>query len=152
MECPDCGEEVSLNRIETEDLSEAIEEAYGSLSSFVKKSDKKIAKEERPEQVTGVTEKIETPKGTMYVTVNSDQNGNPFEVFAQIGKAGGDDQAMTEAMARLVSACLRSGVDPEELIDQMEGIRGPEPAWDNGDKILSVPDGIATVMERHIGE
>jgi ribonucleoside-diphosphate reductase alpha chain len=85
----------------------------------------------------------------MFVTVNSDNQGNPFEIFATIGKSGGIFAANSEAICRLISIALRSGISVEVIIEQLKGIRGPMPVWHNGSRIHSIPDAIAHVLIKH---
>ena len=103
----------------------------------------------RPPVVRGVTRKIATGCGNLYVTMNEDEYGL-FEVFARLGKAGGCADAQLEAVGRLVSLCLRSGVKPEEIIKQLKAIRCPNPLLARGGPILSCPDAIAKAIEDHI--
>ncbi len=107
-------------------------------------------KRERPQIMRGTTYKVSTSYGDLFVTINDDDQGNPFEVFATIGKAGGFFSAKSEAVCRLVSLALRSGIPPEEVIKQIKGIRGPMPSWSDGGMILSLPDAVAQILERHI--
>ena len=72
------------------------------------------------------------------------------EVFSTIGKAGGNAAAQSEAVSRLISLALRSGVDPQEVISELKGISGPTPVWENGELILSTPDAIGKAIERHV--
>ncbi|MDH4070646.1 MAG: adenosylcobalamin-dependent ribonucleoside-diphosphate reductase, partial [Ignavibacteria bacterium] len=104
---------------------------------------------QRPRVTTGFTERIKTGEGYLYVTINEDEHGL-CEVFTTIGKAGGNAAAQSEAISRLISLALRSGIEPRELIKQLKGILGPMPVWDNGTQILSTPDAIAKAMERFI--
>lgn len=105
----------------------------------------------RPDVMVGKTYKIKTGDGVLYVTINNDEAGTPFEVFATIGKAGGFFAANSEAICRLASLALRSGITPEEVVSQLKGIRGPMPAFGpNGTKVLSLADAIAQVLERHV--
>ncbi len=102
----------------------------------------------RPATVEGVTQKINTGYGGLYVTINEDEEGL-FEVFAQIGKSGGYTTSFTEGIARLISLCLRSGIPPARVIEQLEGIRSPKTTFDRGEQIHSVPDAIAKAMKRY---
>lgn len=103
----------------------------------------------RPVLTVGITEKIKTGDGTLYLTINEDDSGL-CEVFTNIGKAGGNAAAQSEAISRLISLALRSGVDVNSIIRQLKGISGPSPVWDNGDLVLSAPDAIAKALERYV--
>nr|MBA3584277.1 ribonucleotide-diphosphate reductase subunit alpha [Gemmatimonadota bacterium] len=87
--------------------------------------------------------------GSLFITINEDEAGL-CEIFASLGKAGGAAAAQSEAMCRLVSLGLRSGLDPRAIVDQLKGIGGPNPVWDNGELILSAPDAIGRALERHL--
>jgi ribonucleoside-diphosphate reductase alpha chain len=104
---------------------------------------------ERPRQIQGVTERVRTGHGNMYITINFDERGKPFEVFSTLGKAGGCDSAQLEAISRLVSLALRSGIDTLEIVDQLLGITCC-PAWDNGTLVRSGPDAVALALDRHL--
>jgi ribonucleoside-diphosphate reductase alpha chain len=105
----------------------------------------------RPAITRGRTERMRTGEGNLYVTINEDEQGL-CEVFTTIGKAGGNAAAQSEAISRLISLCLRSGVDPREIVNQLKGISGPSPIWDNGTLILSAPDAIGKAIERYLLE
>ncbi len=105
----------------------------------------------RPSSLTGITDRIRTGHGTMFVTINFDEEGNPFEVFANLGKSGGSDSAYLQAIARLASMSLRAGVEPDQIVDQLRGITD-EPAWDGGTLVRSAPDAIAIALNRHISD
>ena len=77
---------------------------------------------ERPREIRGVTERVRTGHGNMYITINFDEEQLPFEVFSTLGKAGGCDSAQLEAISRLVTLALRSGVDPQEIVSHLRGI------------------------------
>ena len=104
---------------------------------------------DRPREMFGVTKRINTGHGIMYVTVNHDENNLPFEVFGLLGKAGGCDAAMLEAITRLSSLTLRSGIDPNLIVRQLNGITCC-PIWDNGKKVTSIPDTIALAISEVI--
>ena len=103
----------------------------------------------RPAITRGVTERIRTGDGSLFITINEDEAGM-CEVFASLGKAGGAAAAQSEAMCRLISLSLRSGLDPRAIVDQLKGISGPNPVWDNGELILSAPDAIGRAVERYL--
>ena len=102
----------------------------------------------RPDLVYGFTQKVRTGHGLMYVTIN-EVDGKPFEVFATIGKSGRSHTAKAEAIGRLVSLALRSGIEVEEIVRQIKGIGGEAPVFHQGKQgqVQSIPDGIAWVME-----
>ena len=102
----------------------------------------------RPQSIHGVTERVRTGHGNMYVTINFDENNRPFEVFGNLGKAGGCDSAQLEAISRLVSLALRSGIEPSAVLEQLRGITCC-PAWDDGTLVRSGPDAVALALERH---
>jgi ribonucleoside-diphosphate reductase alpha chain len=112
----------------------------------------------RPRSLTGQTYRVETPLGTAYVTVNLTAEGEPFEVFASVGKAGSDTMAVAEAIGRLISMVLRmpSPISPrrrlEEMIAQLSGIGGGRPLGFGPQRVLSLPDGIARALAEHVGQ
>jgi len=105
---------------------------------------------ERQEVTFGSTRKIRTGCGNLYVTVNEDREGNLFEIFNQIGKAGGCAASQSEAIGRLVSLAFRSGVEPEVVIRQLKGISCHMPVWHHQGKILSCADAIGKAIEWHL--
>jgi ribonucleoside-diphosphate reductase alpha chain len=108
-----------------------------------------LSPRKRPTVTQGITERVKTGEGTLYVTINEDSEGL-CELFASIGKSGGSEQAQSEAISRLISLSLRSGIDPEIIIKHLKGISGPYPVWDNGILIQSMPDAIGKVLERYL--
>ncbi len=101
----------------------------------------------RPKTLSGSTTSINTALGNLFVTVNSVE-GKPFELFAQIGKAGSDVVAFTEAIARLISLALRCGVSVDEIVTQLEGIGGARSVGFGPNRIMSVPDAIGQGLRR----
>jgi ribonucleoside-diphosphate reductase alpha chain len=106
----------------------------------------------RQDVIHGSTRKIKTGCGNLYVTVNEDAEGNPFEIFNQIGKAGGCAASQSEAIGRLVSLAFRSGIEPEDIIRQLKGISCHTPVWYREGKILSCSDAVAKAIEWHLQE
>jgi len=126
-------------------------EAETMAKDLVKPARSYVEPMSRPEVISGKTYKIKTAYGTMYVTINDGPDGAPFEVFATIGKTGGFYAATGEGVCRMISLALRSGISADEIIKQLQGIRGPMPSFGpNGTKVLSLPDAIASVLRRHI--
>ena len=115
--------------------------------------DSRVAKHprSRPNQTQGVTRRIRTGEGTLYITINEDEDGL-CEVFTTIGKAGGNAAAQSEAISRLISLALRSGVNPESVVRQLKGISGPNPTWEDGRLILSTPDAIGKALDDYLHE
>ena len=106
----------------------------------------------RQDVIHGSTRKIRTGCGNLYVTVNEDEDGNPFEIFNQIGKAGGCAASQSEAIGRLVSLAFRSGVTPLEIVRQLKGISCHTPVWYREGKVLSCADAVAKAIEWHLQE
>ncbi len=144
-----------------------IEEVFGGIEGFLDNeevraqleadvesllgSEQKLGKKRpRPDVLYGVTQRIDTGYGKLYVNINEDERGNAFELFANIGNSGGFTASFTEALAKTISTALRSGVDPEEIASELQGIRSPKVAWDKGEQINSIPDAIGTAMRRYL--
>jgi ribonucleoside-diphosphate reductase alpha chain len=124
-------------------------EAEAEPAPVVQATAPRLKPRPRPAITSGVTERIRTGEGNLYITINEDEEGLS-EVFASLGKAGGSAAAQSEAMCRLISLCLRSGLDPATIVKQLKGIGGPNPVWDNGELILSAPDAIGRALERFL--
>lgn len=105
----------------------------------------------RPEITFGETRRVRTGEGNLYITINEDERGL-CEVFTTIGKAGGVASTQAEAISRLISLALRSGVDAQEIVKQLKGISGPCPTWENGRLILSMPDAIGHALDDYLDQ
>ena len=140
-----------LSTGETGTEADAVPDMAAILAEALEASGPYQTPRERPQAITGVTERVRTGHGNMYVTINFDEQKNPFEVFGNLGKAGGCDSAQLEAISRLVSLALRSRIDPRVVIEQLRGITCC-PAWDEGILVRSGPDAVALALERHTGE
>ncbi len=128
-----------VNRTELAQASAAPEKASAYVST-----------RPRPDTLIGVTKEMKTSCGKIYVTMNCDEKGI-FEVFNQMGKAGGCAASQSEAIGRLVSLALRSGVKPDNIVKQLKGISCHLPAWaGNGAKIMSCADAVAKAVEWYI--
>jgi ribonucleoside-diphosphate reductase alpha chain len=109
-------------------------------------------KRSRPELLRGATRRLETPLGTLYVTITEDDRGQPFEVFMSLGKAGGALMADVEALGRLISLALRSGIPINEIYRQVRGISSDRVIGLGPNKVLSVPDAVGIAIERYMQE
>lgn len=113
-------------------------------------------KRPRPRRLRGATYRRLTPLGTAYVTVNETDEGEPFEVFLNVGKAGSDVAAVSEALGRLISLILRmpSSVTPTErlrqVVYQLNGIGGGRHLGFGPQRVRSLPDAIAQVLSEHL--
>jgi ribonucleoside-diphosphate reductase alpha chain len=105
-------------------------------------------KRSRPELLRGTTRRVETPLGTLYVTITEDDRGQAFEMFMSLGKAGGALMADVEAVGRLISLALRSGIPLGEIHRQLRGISSDRVTGLGPNKVLSVPDAIGIAIER----
>jgi len=152
-----------------EAMLEQIRETFGDVEGFLDNEEVRAAvgedvaelvevdvapsgaqKRPRPDVLYGVTQRIDTGYGKLYVNINEDENGRPFELFANIGNSGGFTASFTESLAKTVSTALRAGVDPDEIASELQGIRSPKVAWDKGEQINSIPDAIGTAMRRYL--
>ncbi len=138
--CPVCGSPVT----EPIGIEPAVENKSGG--------EKRIEPRKRPDIIHGITIKTITGCGPLYVTINYDENGRPFEIFNSIGKSGGCAQSQTESTGRMVSLALRSGIDTEEIINQLKGIRCNIPHGFGDNIIYSCADAIGKALEKSLLE
>ncbi len=110
----------------------------------------KIVPRKRPDVINGSTRLMKTGCGNLYVTVNEDEEGHPFELFTSMGKAGGCAASQSEAIGRLVSLAFRSNLEPDEVMRQLKGISCHSHAWVEGGKITSCSDAIAKALEKYL--
>jgi len=136
--------------LETQETSEAeLWEGYGSPVA---------ARKPRPGVLRGHTYRKATPVGSAYLCINENGLGHPFEVFLNVGKAGSDTAAVSEALGRLISLALRlpSTLSPKnrlrQIMEQMNGIGGGRPMGFGPSRVLSLPEGIAQILAEYLGE
>ena len=106
------------------------------------------ARNGRPRTLSGVTKKLSTGHGPMYVTMNDDEFG-PRECFVILGKPGGTAAAFSDALGRMISLAMTHGATPAEIVHQLRGIQDGHPAGVGPNAVLSVPDGVARSMAEH---
>ncbi|MFQ6128393.1 MAG: vitamin B12-dependent ribonucleotide reductase [Thermoplasmata archaeon] len=121
----------------------------GQTKKSEEAAERKLVPRPRPTTTMGSTIKMRTGCGTLYVTINEDEFG-VCEVFSQMGKSGGCAMSQSEAVARLISLALRSGVEVDPLIRQLKGIRCPSPLMGKGGIILSCPDAVGKALEKYM--
>ncbi len=110
---------------------------------------KKLSPRKRPAETQATITRVNTGCGSLYISVAYDDHGI-CEVFSTLGKSGACAVAQLEAICRLISLALRSGVDVASVVKQLRGIRCPNVAWAEGKSILSCADAIASVLEKHV--
>jgi ribonucleoside-diphosphate reductase alpha chain len=132
-------------------LEQQLEELQNRLAE-AEASRQRRHKRTRPAALRGTTRRMPSPLGDLYVTVNEDDQGRPFEVFATLGKAGGAAMADVEAIGRLISLGLRSGIPMADLMVQLRGISCDRAVGFGPNKVLSVPDAIGQVLALHEAE
>jgi ribonucleoside-diphosphate reductase alpha chain len=144
----------ATSREELGDLHGTIAELSAEIESLKKRlyeseaeNLQRRAKRSRPDKLRGTTIRKETPLGTMFVAINEDEKGQPFEVFVTLGKAGGSAMADAEAMGRLISLALRSGIPLAQVHRQLRGISSDRAVGLGPHKVLSVPDAIGLALE-----
>ncbi len=142
--------------LENEDVQAELEDELGAVFDRAPAQDRSqryAKKKSRPDQLHGVTQRIDTGYGKLYVTINEDpETSEPFELFANTGHSGGFTNSFTDALAKTISIALRSGVDPDEIVDKLQGIRSPKVAWDKGEQINSIPDAFGTALRRYLDD
>jgi len=121
----------------------------GNGKEKTEESTGKLTPRKRPTETTATVARVSTGCGSLYITVAYDEKGI-FEVFATLGKSGACAAAQLEAICRLITLALRSGVDVASVVKQLRGIRCPSISWEGGKSILSCADAIASVLEKHI--
>ncbi len=141
----DAREEAHNLRIEVERLKHELTDQDATRGSS-------RHKRQRPAALRGYTMKMNSPLGDLYVTLNEDEGGKPFEVFCTLGKAGGPAMADAEAIGRLMSLGLRSGISITQVKDQLRGISCDRAVGLGPNKVLSVPDAIGQAIERYLEE
>lgn len=158
---------------DTETVLEVIEELYEGANNFIEDQEVRThlsayiervtdiipeseleagfaVERPRPKTLHGINTKIDTGFDAVYVNINLDENGDPFEVFCKTGQSGGLYNSFAEALGKTVSIAIRSGVEPREIADTLTDIRAPKPVYDNGDLIKSIPDAIGTALNRYL--
>lgn len=106
----------------------------------------------RPQVLSGATYKFNTPFGMAYITIN-DLDGFPSEIFLNVGKAGSDVFAMSEALGRVCSLFLRYGDHGQKerlLIKHLKGIGGSGGIGFGPNRVESIADAVAKALEMHM--
>jgi ribonucleoside-diphosphate reductase alpha chain len=130
-------------------LRHEVELLRGQLLEEQSANQRRRHKKKRPQALRGSTRRMISPLGDLYVTINEDETGRPFELFATLGKAGGAAMADAEAIGRLSSLALRSGLTLTDLHQQLRGISCDRAVGIGPQKVLSVPDAIAQAIAQH---
>ena len=149
-------EELGQQLADARERAHKLEGVIDELKSQLEEHDREAAaarhKRQRPSILRGRTIKMDCPLGDLYVTVNEDEHGRPFEVFCTVGKAGGAAMADSEAIGRLISLALRSGIPITAIKGQLRGISCDRAVGVGPLKVLSAPDAIAQALEHYLAE
>lgn len=149
-------DEITASDLDTSDLVALIEANHGDMDTFLASEDVQDTLEEvtitpvrkRPNTLTGTTQRIDTGYDHIYVNINTDADGRPVELFTTYGQSGGFTKSMTEAIHNLTTLALRSNADPEDVVNQLRGIRSPRVGYDHGTRVDSIPDAIGLALDR----
>ena len=129
-----------------------IEQLKRTLHELESENLQRRQKRSRPELLRGATRRIATPLGDLYVTITEDDRGQPFEVFMSLGKAGGALMADVEAVGRLISLALRSGIPLKAIHRQLRGISSDRAIGLGPNKVMSVPDAVGIALEKYASD
>ncbi|MCE5313015.1 MAG: vitamin B12-dependent ribonucleotide reductase [Nitrospiraceae bacterium] len=121
-----------------------------SSAPAVSAAAQKIVPKKRPSMIKGATRLMNTGCGNLYITINEDEEGRLFEVFTNMGKAGGCASSQAEAIGRLISLALRADIEPIEIVKQLKGISCHQPSWQESGRVLSCSDAIAKAIEKYL--
>jgi ribonucleoside-diphosphate reductase alpha chain len=130
------------------ELQNELDRTKKALFSAEAENASRRAKRSRPDVMRGTTIRKETPLGVMFVNITEDEKGQPFEVFLNLGKAGGSAMADAEAIGRLISLALRSGISLPEIHRQLRGISSDRAVGLGPNKVLSLPDAVGIALEQ----
>jgi ribonucleoside-diphosphate reductase alpha chain len=144
--------ELADARGEIAELKTELDRTRRQLHEVEAENAQRRLKRSRPDLLRGTTRRIETPLGTAYVTITEDDKGQPFEVFISLGKAGAPIMADVEAVGRLISLALRSGIPMAEIYRQLRGISSDRAIGLGPNKVMSVPDAIGIAIEKWMQE
>jgi ribonucleoside-diphosphate reductase alpha chain len=136
-------------------LTEALEAKnarIAALEAELETTRKTHAYRKRPSVMRGRTVETRVGCGPLYITLNEDENGKPFEVFFKLGKSGSCQQSYLEALGVAMSVGLRYGADPQKYVEKLEGMRCPNPKMRDasGPATLSCADGISKGLAKAI--
>ncbi|HSU92099.1 MAG TPA: vitamin B12-dependent ribonucleotide reductase, partial [Gemmatimonadaceae bacterium] len=149
---PDARREVGELQGTIAELTAEVDRLKQALYDAEAENLQRRVKRSRPDRLRGTTIRKETPLGTMFVNITEDDKGQPFEVFINLGKAGGAAMADAEAMGRMISLALRSGIPLREVHKQLRGISSDRAVGLGPNKVLSMPDAIGIALEEWLRE
>ena len=148
----DMEREVAELKGQRAELEAELERTKRELHVMEAENQQRRLKRSRPDLLRGTTRRVETPMGTAYITITEDDKGQPFEIFMSLGKAGGPLMADVEAIGRLISLALRSGIPMVEIYRQLRHISSDKAIGLGPNKVMSVPDAIGIAIEKWMHE
>ena len=108
----------------------------------------------RPRSLPSTTTKLQTEYGNLYVTVSTDEGGEPFEVFGWLGKGGSFQHGVTELACRLISLHLRRA-RRSKRVRRVTRHRIPDSVGRNSEKVpgsTDLPRSESLGGKQHVGK
>lgn len=96
-----------------------------------------------------ITIKTHTPDGTLFTTIVEELDA-PRQVLLNIGKSGHSLQAWADALARVITLALRSGLTLNSIIAEISNISTERRSFSNGTTVRSGPEGLAHALLKYV--
>jgi ribonucleoside-diphosphate reductase alpha chain len=142
---------------EEEEEAESDDESLGisnvpTLRASLSEDEEWLVPSKVPDVMEAVRYRVDTSRGTLHVQIVHDDENRPVEVYAELGKSGTETASFVEALGKMVSTALRTGVHPREIVDQLRRIESGNIAWHNGRKVTSIADGVSYALEQFLSD
>lgn len=102
----------------------------------------------RGDVVNGLTYRIPTSLGKMYLTINFTEDKTPIEIFISMSDISNDMQTMFSSLTRMISVSFKHSVPVKDVIKQLKRVKnGDTPIFYNEQAFKSFPQLIGHVLE-----